>query len=69
MISIAECGKYSIVNTREKYVEINGCKYPFPRRMKGRTVSQVNGKIYIDGYEFKNGKFKKTLKALYYKWF
>jgi len=69
MISITECGKYSIVNTREKYVEINGYKYPFPRRMKGRTVSQVNGKIYIDGYEFKNGKFKKTLKALYYKWF
>ena len=69
MISITENGKYSIINTKERYVEIGGYKYPFPRGMKGRCVSQINEKVYIDGYEFKNGKFKKTLKALYYKWF
>lgn len=65
MISITECDEYSIINTKERYVEIDGCRYPFPRGMKGKCVSQVNGKIYIDGYEFKNGKFKRTLKAIF----
>ena len=70
MITIQENGKtYSIVNSREKWIEINGVRYKFPKRVKGHSVSQIDNHIFIDGYEFINGKFKRTLRALYHLFF
>ena len=70
MITIQENGKtYSIVNSREKWIEINGVRYKFPKRVKGYSVSQVDNHIFIDGYEFIDGKFKRTLRALYHLFF
>lgn len=70
MITIQENGKtYSIVNSREKWIEINGIRYKFPKRVKGHSVSQVDNHIFIDGYEFIDGKFKRTLRALYHLFF
>ena len=67
MITIQENGKtYSIVNSREKWIEINGVRYKFPKRVKGHSVSQVDNHIFIDGYEFIDGKYKRTLRALYH---
>lgn len=45
---------------------INGIEYPYLPNMKGLNNSIIDGKIYVDGYELKNGKWKRTLKALYY---
>ena len=36
---------------------------------KGRSVTVVNGKVFIDGYEFKKGRWRKTLRALFHKYF
>ena len=70
MITIQENGKtYSIVNSREKWIEVNGIRYKFPKRVKGHSVSQVDNHIFIDGYEFIDGKFKRTLRALYHLFF
>ena len=70
MITIQENGKtYSIINSREKWIEINGVRYKFPKRVKGHSVSQVDNHIFIDGYEFIDGKFKRTLRALYHLFF
>ena len=70
MINIQENGKtFSIVNTREKWIEINGVRYPYPKKIKGHTVSQIDNHIFIDGYEFIDGKFKRTWKALYHLFF
>lgn len=67
---IQENGKTcSIVNSRERYIEINGKRYPFPKGVKGHCISQVNNHIYIDGREFKDGKFKITLRGLYHLFF
>ena len=49
-------------------VTINGIKLP-PCPAKGCNSTVINNKVYIDGYEFVNGKWKKTLRALWYKWF
>lgn len=49
-------------------VTINGIKMP-PCPAKGRNSTIINNKIYIDGYELVNGKWKRTLKALWHKWF
>ena len=49
-------------------VTINGVELP-PVPSKGRNSTVINGKVYIDGYEFKNGKWKRTLRALWHLWF
>ena len=49
-------------------VTINGVKMP-PCPAKGRNSTVINGKVYIDGYELVNGKWKKTLRALWHRWF
>ena len=42
MITIQENGKnYSIINSKEKWIEINGIKYQFPKKNK-RTFSFSN---------------------------
>ena len=51
MITIQESGKiYSIVNSREKWIEINGVRYNFPKGGKGHSISQINNHIFI--YEY-----------------
>ena len=46
-------------------VWINGVKLP-PAPCKGYSSTMIDGKVYLDGYEFKNGKWKRTLRALWY---
>ena len=53
---------------RGNHVIINGVELP-PVPSKGYNSTVVNGKVYIDGYEFKNGKWKRTLIALWHLWF
>jgi len=53
----------------EGFIIINGVKYDLPKKCKNNNVTQINGKIYINGYEFINGEFKKTLTALWHKLF
>lgn len=33
------------------------------------NVTIVNDKLYINGFEWKNNQWKRTLKALWYYWF
>lgn len=49
-------------------VVINGIELP-PCPSSGKNITNINGKVYIDGYEFKKGKWRKTLRALWYKLF
>lgn len=49
-------------------VWVNGEELP-PCPTNGHNVTQINGKVYIDGYEYKKGKWRRTLKALWYLWF
>lgn len=49
-------------------VTINGVKMP-PCPVKGHNSTIINNKVYLNGYELVNGKWKKTLKALWHKWF
>jgi NDP-sugar pyrophosphorylase family protein len=49
-------------------VIINGVKMP-PCPVKGHNSTIINNKVYLNGYELVNGKWKKTLRALWHKWF
>ena len=48
-------------------VTINGVKMP-PLPAKGHNSTIINNKVYMNGYEIINGKWKKTLRALWYKY-
>lgn len=47
------------------HVVINGQKLP-PVPSAGRNSTVINDKVYIDGFEFKNGKWRRTLAALWH---
>ena len=49
-------------------VWINGEELPLCLS-NGHNTTQINGKVYIDGYEYKKGKWRKTFKALWHLWF
>ena len=49
-------------------VVINGVKLP-PCPAKGYNSTVIDNKVYLNGYEFVNGKWKNTLMALWHKWF
>lgn len=54
----------------ENEVTINGVKMPpCPGKGRGYSSTIIGNKVYLNGYELVNGKWKKTLKALWYKWF
>lgn len=57
------------INTKERTIFSDGKIYKIPKKIKGNNVTQINGRIYIDGYEFINGKFKRTIKALFHLFF
>lgn len=51
-------------------VWINGEELPpIPTKRKSHCSTQIDGKVYIDGYEFKKGKWIRTLRALWHLWF
>lgn len=51
-------------------VVVNGVEIPLPPITEGgRNISIINDKVFVDGYEWKNGKWQKTLRALYHKYF
>lgn len=42
---------------------------PVPTKRKSHCSTQINGKVYINGYAFKKGKWRRTLVALWHLWF
>ena len=46
----------------------NGKKYPLPNH-KCSPSTVINNRIFIDGYELKGGKWKKTPRAVFHKYF
>lgn len=49
-------------------IVINGVKMP-PCPAKGHNSTIIGDKLYLNGYELVDGKWKKTLRALWHKWF
>lgn len=61
---------HNIVSDSGKRVTIiNGNEYPWVKGMKGNNMTQINGKSYIDGFELKNGEWKRTLLGLFHLFF
>lgn len=47
---------------------LNGEEIPKPPTKMNNTT-MINGKVFVDGYEYKDGEWKRTLKAWFHKYF
>lgn len=52
-------------------VRINGKQLPPApsSNSSSSSVTVINNKIFINGYEWKDGKWQRTLRALWHLWF
>lgn len=49
---------------------INDEEFYIPKKVFGcHNLTTINGKVYVNGYELKNGKWKITLRSLFHLFF
>lgn len=62
-------------NNRGTYINgdliyVNGKRLPSPpNQSKGRNITVIGNHVFVNGYEYKNGKWKRTLRALWHSLF
>lgn len=59
------------VDSNKRLLIINGVQMDMPKKMKGNSICTNGNSVYIDGFELKNGKWKRTIRAFWecYCWF
>ena len=57
------------IDSKNDKLIVNGEEIKFPKKSYSHRINQVNNRLYVDGYELVNGKWKKTLKAILYQLF
>lgn len=57
-----------VITIGNKALFVNGERFPLPNG-KCSSSTVINNHIFIDGYELKNGKWKKTPRAIFHKYF
>ena len=56
----------TVITDNEIY--INGVKMP-PCPGKGHNSTIIDGRVFLNGYELIDGKWNRTLRALWHRWF
>ena len=56
------------IKVKGNQVWINGTPLP-PAPCEGYNSTVIGDKVFLDGYEYKNGEWKRTLKAIWHLWF
>lgn len=56
------------ITVKGNQVWINGNALP-PAPCPGYNSTVIDDKVFLDGYEYKNGKWKRTLRAIWHLWF
>jgi len=54
------------IDSENRTVTIDYITMPLPNKIKGNNVAIVNNELYVDGYEYRKGKWKRTLRALWH---
>ena len=60
-----QLGNKNVIISSNK-VWIDGKELPPVPVKSPHSITQINNKVYIDGFEFKNGKWRKTIKAIWH---
>lgn len=64
-IKLVNC---QICDSRNGKLIVNGKEIPKPP-VEMNNATMINGSVFVGGYEYKNGEWKRTLMALFYKYF
>lgn len=67
--SVGDTNDKSNVAIAGEYIIVDGERKPIPLHVlkrKRHTSALIDGKIYVNGYEYKKGKWKRTLMAILY---
>lgn len=48
-----------------RHALLNGRPLPLLRK-PAKCITHINGKVFIDGYEYKYGKWRRTLRAFWH---
>lgn len=54
--------------SKDKIV-VNGATIANPPKFKANSVTIVGNRLFVGGYEYIDGKWKRTLRALWHRWF
>lgn len=57
------------IDSKNDKLIVNGKEIKFPKKSYSHRINQVNNRLYVDGYELVNGKWKRTLKAILFQLF
>lgn len=49
----------------EKYMILNGQMIPYPKKKDGHYIVQDGKRLFCDGYEWSQGKWKRSFRALW----
>lgn len=70
MIEIGDGNKFvnCQILTSDGRLILNGEEIPKPPT-KMNNITMINDKAFVDGYEYKDGEWKQTLRAWFHKYF
>lgn len=57
-----------VIANRDGKIVLNGEEIEYPNK-EHHSVTIINNSVFVDGLEYKNGEWKRTLRALWHKWF
>lgn len=65
MVVVNQEGAFMNVNIIGNKVFVNGSPLPpVPGTKSSVSLSQVGNRLYVNGYEYRNGRWKRTLRAI-----
>lgn len=65
MHSVQFSGNHKIVIS-DSSVFMDGMTYPLPNDKEYHSSTIINNDVFIDGYELKKGKWKRTIRAMWH---
>lgn len=68
MIEIGNGNKFVNCQISDGKLIISGKEVQKPPT-KMNSTTMINGEVFVDGYEYKDGKWKRTFRALFHKYF
>lgn len=66
--SIRKDANVIIADNGDGKIILNGEVIEYPNK-EHHSVTIINNSVFVDGLEYKDGEWKRTLRALWHKWF
>lgn len=64
-VAVNQEGTFMSVSIIGNKVFVNGAALPpIPGAKSSVSLSQVGNRLYVNGYEYRNGRWKRTLRAI-----